>query len=156
MRWPGVRVPPHLPFLSPMTELTGNCQHCGKEHTWNKNSTGKYCSNQCQADAQFAEKVRLWLEEGVVSQHSKVMRRYLLSINDRCWECGIQDWCGKPITLELEHSDGNPYNNSVDNLKLLCPNCHSQTPTYKNKNMGNGRVARRERAKKDYHRASVA
>jgi predicted HNH restriction endonuclease len=52
----------------------------------------------------------------------------------------------------LEHIDGNAYNNSESNLSLLCPNCHSQTPTYKAKNKGNGRVERRERAKKDYHR----
>ena len=55
-------------------------------------------------------------------------------------------------SLELEHIDGNAYNNSESNLSLLCPNCHSQTPTYKAKNKGNGRVERRERAKKDYHR----
>lgn len=45
--------------------------------------------------------------------------------------CGITDWHGKPISLELEHIDGNPSNNEDENLLLLCPNCHSQTPTWR-------------------------
>ena len=47
--------------------------------------------------------------------------------------------------MELEHKDGNSSNNSLDNVCLLCPNCHSQTDTYKNKNKGNGRHYRRLR-----------
>jgi predicted HNH restriction endonuclease len=47
----------------------------------------------------------------------------------------------------MEHIDGNSSNNKVTNLCLLCPNCHSQTPTYKNKNKGNGRHYRRIRYK---------
>ena len=47
--------------------------------------------------------------------------------------------------MELEHNDGNSQNNSLDNLSLICPNCHSQTPTYKGANKGNGRHYRRVR-----------
>jgi predicted HNH restriction endonuclease len=47
--------------------------------------------------------------------------------------------------LELEHKDGNGENNDLKNICLLCPNCHSQTATYKNKNKGNGRHYRRKR-----------
>ena len=42
-------------------------------------------------------------------------------------ECGLSEWHGKPISLQVHHIDGNHYNNSIDNLMLLCPNCHSQT-----------------------------
>ena len=42
---------------------------------------------------------------------------------------------GKPISLEVHHIDGNGKNNSLDNLQLLCPNCHSQTENYKGKNV---------------------
>lgn len=52
---------------------------------------------------------------------------------------------GKDIVLELEHKDGNSQNNSKENVCLICPNCHSQTPTYKGKNKGNGRHSRRKR-----------
>ena len=52
---------------------------------------------------------------------------------------------GKSIVLELEHIDGNSDNNTEENLTILCPNCHSQTLTYKNRNKGNGRHNRRMR-----------
>ena len=50
-----------------------------------------------------------------------------------CEECHITEWNGKPITIELDHIDGNRNNHSLENLKMLCPNCHSQTPTFRGK-----------------------
>jgi hypothetical protein len=46
-----------------------------------------------------------------------------------------------PINLEIDHKDGDPYNNHHSNLRLICPNCHSQTNTFKNRNKGKGRSA---------------
>ena len=46
------------------------------------------------------------------------------------------------ITLEVDHIDGDYLNNNVDNLRAICPNCHSQTKTFKNKNKGKGRKLR--------------
>lgn len=51
----------------------------------------------------------------------------------QCAACSNTTWCSHPIPLELDHIDGNPYNHKVSNLRLLCPNCHAQTPTYRNK-----------------------
>lgn len=51
-----------------------------------------------------------------------------------CFSCGLSEWLNKPIPLELEHKDGNSSNNKLNNLALLCPNCHSFTPTYRGKN----------------------
>lgn len=49
----------------------------------------------------------------------------------KCEDCGTGTaWNGKPLTLQLEHVDGCPANNQLDNLKILCPNCHTQTPTW--------------------------
>jgi len=45
-------------------------------------------------------------------------------------ECGISSWHGKEIKLQLHHIDGNHFNNEVDNLMILCPNCHSQTDNF--------------------------
>lgn len=53
-----------------------------------------------------------------------------------CENCGMSEWLGNPIPLELEHIDGDHYNNEWDNLKLLCPNCHALTPTHSGKNIG--------------------
>ncbi|GAA1248444.1 hypothetical protein GCM10009633_21770 [Janibacter melonis] len=52
----------------------------------------------------------------------------------RCDSCGGTQWLGLPIPLELEHRDGDRQNNSLENLELLCPNCHAQTPTYRGRN----------------------
>lgn len=48
-----------------------------------------------------------------------------------CDECKIPPiWNGKPLVFQLEHHDGNAKNNARENLRLLCPNCHTQTPTW--------------------------
>lgn len=52
---------------------------------------------------------------------------------DKCDECGLTEWLGNPITLELEHISGDRFDNRLENLRLLCPNCHSQTETFRKK-----------------------
>ena len=59
--------------------------------------------------------------------------RLIKEIGHICQKCNNSEWNGLPITLELEHNDGNNRNNSRENLTLLCPNCHSQTPTWRNR-----------------------
>jgi len=55
---------------------------------------------------------------------------------ERCNECGLIDWQQKPISFHLEHINGIHNDNRIENLQLLCPNCHSQTDTYCGKNIG--------------------
>jgi len=54
----------------------------------------------------------------------------------KCECCGLTEWQGKPISLHLDHINGIHQDNSLDNLQILCPNCHSQTSTYAGKNWG--------------------
>lgn len=49
----------------------------------------------------------------------------------KCEICGNTEWLGSPITLEVHHIDGDRTNNSIENLQLLCPNCHSTTSSWK-------------------------
>jgi len=69
---------------------------------------------------------------------SDKLRRRLLNegvFEHRCYKCSLTRWLGVPISLELDHIDGNTMNNRLENLTLLCPNCHAQTPTYRGKNI---------------------
>jgi 5-methylcytosine-specific restriction endonuclease McrA len=54
--------------------------------------------------------------------------------DNKCDCCGISEWNNQPISLELDHIDGVSYNHKLDNLQILCPNCHSQTPTFRGRN----------------------
>ena len=53
----------------------------------------------------------------------------------KCEICGNSEWLGKPINLQLHHINGDHFDNHLDNLQILCPNCHSQTDTYGSKNL---------------------
>jgi hypothetical protein len=66
------------------------------------------------------------------SLKSRLLKEGIL-INE-CYSCGIDSWLDKPLSLQLDHKNGKNNDNTVDNLRLLCPNCHSQTETYAGKN----------------------
>ena len=53
---------------------------------------------------------------------------------NKCECCGLSEWMGKPIPLELHHKDGNHWNNDLENLQILCANCHMQAHDYNNNN----------------------
>ena len=81
-------------------------------------------------------KFLLSLEENKFFQSSK-LSKYLLRYgikNRECEICGLSLWNGREIPIEVHHKDGNKFNNSLDNLAMVCPNCHAQTETYKSKN----------------------
>ena len=66
------------------------------------------------------------------------LKQYLLEKSRfKCESCGTGEmWNNKALTLQLDHIDGNSDNNSLDNLRILCPNCHTQTETYGAKGQG--------------------
>lgn len=123
------------------------CIYCGNQIM--KRNAGKYCSLVCQQKYHRKQYIEKWLkgeEIGGKEHYSHYIKNWLLEQNNnRCMNpnCGW-DWT-KPCTIEIEHKDGNYLNNRPENLMLICPNCHSQTLTYKGKNKGHGRAKRLQR-----------
>jgi hypothetical protein len=83
-----------------------------------------------------------------IKKDSTRRKRLIVERGHRCEVCQNVEWQGKPIPIELDHIDGNCENNTKDNFRLICPNCHAQTDTYKGKNMNkNGKTVRALRLK---------
>ena len=77
-----------------------------------------------------------YLENSEDIQTNKVRKKILEEglKPHRCECCGLEEWMGKPIPLELHHKDGDRHHNELENYELLCPNCHAFTDSYQGKN----------------------
>ena len=93
---------------------------------WNKNLDNpvykeKYLPNLCEHSSLSSANVKTLV--------------YKLGLKEnRCEICGITEWQGKSIQCELHHINGNPTDNRIENLQILCPNCHSQTDNFRSRN----------------------
>jgi len=67
-----------------------------------------------------------------------------LKWEEKCTICNLSNWMNNKIPLEIDHINGVHTDNTITNLRFICPNCHAQTDNYKAKNMGKGRTKRRE------------
>lgn len=63
-----------------------------------------------------------------------IKKRIVEERGRKCEKCGLTEWMGERLDIEIHHIDGDGKNNAGNNLILLCPNCHSQTPDYRNRN----------------------
>lgn len=123
-----------------------NCICCNKP-IWDTNKSG-YCG-VCLKKIQDDNKLKKWLTTGdtscqVQTTIRNIIRKYIYDKqNGRCAICGMSDlWNNKPLNFILDHIDGDASNNFEYNLRLICPNCDSQLPTYKSKNKKSARTFR--------------
>lgn len=109
-----------------------HCIECGK-----LTDNPKFCSMECH-QLHHKNITKKQIEEGAKLSEYR-MRKYLVETKGMfCEECGIGDkWNDKPLVLQLDHIDGNSDNNILENLRLLCPNCHTQTETWCARNKKN-------------------
>ena len=110
-----------------------------------------FCSIKCCGAYKTKIRIDEWLEDFTKSgrsngELSQGIRRFLIKKSK--YKCSLCGW-GKinPITnlfpLEIDHIDGNSKNNNPNNLRVLCPNCHSLTPTYRALNKKSSRIHRK-------------
>lgn len=123
------------------------CANCGIELNISSHAH-KFCSNFCQQEYNFRQWVEQYKQDNSIAKTNKwgqipsQLKRYIFNkFENRCCECGWNkiNHFTNTLPLEIDHIDGNSDNNQEDNLRLLCPNCHSLTPTYRGANVGHGR-----------------
>ncbi|QCW18564.1 HNH homing endonuclease [Salmonella phage SE_PL] len=99
-------------------EYSGNKSRKGLQKTENYKNVEAYLFNGSSIQS---HKLKLKLIRENIFEH-------------KCHKCGLCEWEGVKIPLELDHIDGQHFNNELSNLRLLCPNCHALTDTYRSKN----------------------
>lgn len=125
-------------------QIKRNCLMCEVE-TYNQ----KYCSNQCQINYQSKQNKELAIKENDIKNNVLGKKILIDMYGEQCSVCGLLNiWNGKELKLELDHINGIANDNRIENVRLICPNCHSQTDTYKAKNKTSTRKYRKKYYKK--------
>lgn len=105
------------------TTLNNYLDKMGISYEGNKGSKGKPHNNQYVSALEYIKKT------SGISTHRLKLKLIKDGIKEaKCEICGLSEWQGKPIPLELHHKNGNHYDNTLENLEIVCPNCHAQQP----------------------------
>jgi hypothetical protein len=130
------------------------CRSCANSRTWSdkdkkkKSESAKNSEKVILANQNKNKEIYLKIAETKKKNHKEkilnseyselsfesLKSRILYEQDCKCNRCGLKEWLGQDIPLELEHKDGNHHNNERDNLEILCPNCHALTDTWRGRN----------------------
>ena len=136
---------------------TYNCLSCNGINFYGSSKINKFCDVICMGKWKWVTETVPRIERGECNG-ALALKKYLVEkFGEKCFECGLGAiWQNKKLVLQLEHADGNSDNNMPTNLKLLCPNCHTQTETFGSKGQGNRykKVSKRNKYLQEY-KASV-
>jgi predicted nucleic acid-binding Zn ribbon protein len=134
------------------TKETKACLNCGKIFSSLIKKKRKFCSQSCGAEynnKKYPKRANINKLKNCLYCGKSLNSHQIKFCSPKCMKCGwheVNPTTGL-IPIQLEHKDGNSENHNLNNLELLCPNCHSLTPTYGALNKGNGRSKRREKRK---------
>jgi len=105
------------------SHFTGQSYLNGKTHNWAKKTPLK----------------DILIEKSVYNNTTNLKKRLIKEgiLEKKCYRCGLVNWLGQELSLELEHINGNRFDNRKENLIILCPNCHSLTSTYRGRGKKN-------------------
>ncbi len=144
-----------------LRQAGGNYKHVGrhiirlglntnhfKRKGWSKGLTKENCSSIGRvAAANSVPDSEVFQKDSTFSSSRLKNRLVKLGWVYECAVCGLMEWQGKEIRLHVDHKDGDHYNNQLQNLRFLCPNCHSQTATYCGRNLkGRSTQLKKEKA----------
>lgn len=122
-----------------------NCKWCNDKLI--KSTSKIFCNRDCCKKYRYMNIFLDWYLFSKDVKDNKTLKGYIEAIHGKkCSLCNIKTWNNEKIVFEVEHIDGNSLNNNPNNVCLLCPNCHSQTPTYKVKNKGFGRFSSKHKS----------
>jgi DNA-binding transcriptional ArsR family regulator len=114
-----------------------SARECAKKFGFNLASWHQAVCRGAIVPRPAAMAIELLLVKGRLQTNRSHLKLRLLKEglkDNRCELCGITEWHGKPLNMQLHHRDGDGTNNQLENLELLCPNCHAQTDTYGGRN----------------------